>query len=221
MEIGATLLTLPWATLGWLACLACALGAARQAAWRWLARDGAALRLATTVAAVVALWQIRAAPGGEPAFHLLGATLVTLAFGWALAIIALLGALLVSTAMTTDAWSAWGMNGVVLVVLPVAVSYGWARLGEAWFPQHFFVYVFSAGFVGGALAVVVNALSATLVLFCAGEMSHQALGANYLPTAILLLFPEAFITGGAVTLAAVYRPQWLVSFSDARYVDGH
>ncbi|MCP5199059.1 MAG: energy-coupling factor ABC transporter permease [Gammaproteobacteria bacterium] len=221
MEIGASLLTLPWAVPAWLACLACALYAGWRAPWRWLGRGGAALRLATAVAAVVALWQIRAAPGGEPAFHLLGATLLTLAFGWALALLALLTALAVLTASTTGAWMVWGMNGLVLVVLPVAVSYGWARLGEAWLPRHFFVYVFSAGFLGGALAVVSNALAAGLVLYGAGEMSRQALTSNYLPTALLLLFPEAFVTGGAVTLAAVYRPAWLASFSDARYVDGH
>ncbi|MGE0483800.1 MAG: energy-coupling factor ABC transporter permease [Gammaproteobacteria bacterium] len=220
MEFGASLLTLPWAVPGWVACLLCASYATWRAPWRWLGRGNAALRLATAITAVVALWQIRAAPGGEPAFHLLGATLVTLAFGWALALLALLGALAVLTAAKTGAWAAWGMNGVVLVVLPVAVSYVWARLGERCFPRHFFVYVFSAGFLGGALAVLANAIAAGLVLYAAGEMSRSALTANYLPTAVLLLFPEAFVTGGAVTLAAVYRPEWLASFSDARYVDG-
>ena len=30
----------------------------------------------------------------------------------------------------------------------------------------------------------------------------------------------AFITGGALTLLVVYRPQWVATFDDARYIAG-
>ena len=43
---------------------------------------------------------------------------------------------------------------------------------------------------------------------------------NYMPSGILILFPEAFATGGCMTLAVVYRPAWVVSFDDRRYLHG-
>jgi uncharacterized membrane protein len=41
-----------------------------------------------------------------------------------------------------------------------------------------------------------------------------------MPSGILILFPEAFATGACMTLAVVYRPAWVVSFDDRRYLHG-
>ncbi|MGE0336406.1 MAG: energy-coupling factor ABC transporter permease, partial [Gammaproteobacteria bacterium] len=106
------------------------------------------------------------------------------------------------------------------VYLPVAASYVLARASERWLPPHFFVYVFAAAFFGAALTAAMTALAACAVLGFSGGVPRDAVLENYLPTTILLLFPEAFVTGALVTLAAVYRPDWLVSFRDRDYVDG-
>ncbi|MEQ8493572.1 MAG: energy-coupling factor ABC transporter permease, partial [Gammaproteobacteria bacterium] len=148
------------------------------------------------------------------------ATLATLAFGWQFAII-VLGMVLGVTVLAGDSdWRAAGLNGCINVVVPVAVSYLWARCSETRLPRHLFVYIFSAGFFGAMLAVAATALTAGSVLWLADLMAPRPLFGNYLPASLLLLFPEAFLTGGMVTLAAVYRPHWLVSYDDRRFIDG-
>lgn len=190
------------------------LATARGAAWRWLFASGAAPRLAAAATAVLVVWQVRAAPDGGPAFHLLGATLLTLAFGWRLAVIALGGVLAVSAAAGESGFLALGANGIASVLVPVAVSYAWARATERLLPANLFVYVFSSAFFGAALAMTAAVLASALMIAASGAAPPGELAANYLPTSLLLLFPEAFLTGGLVTLAVVYRPAWLVSFDD-------
>ena len=43
---------------------------------------------------------------------------------------------------------------------------------------------------------------------------------EYTPYLVYLAFGEATLTGMLVTLAVVYRPQWVATFDDARYIDG-
>lgn len=221
MELSTTILTPPLLTLGYLVYAAGLAWALVSAPWSWFTRDGAANRFAATTLAVLAVWQLRAELDGGPAVHLLGATLLTLAFGWRLAVIALSIVLLFTSAITTGDWFAIGVNGTVLVLLAVAASYLIARTTERLLPRHLFVYLFVSAFFGAALTIAVVSLAALGIAGSAGLMSPHALQHNYRPTALLLLFPEAFTTGALVTLAAVYRPQWLVSFSARRYLGDH
>jgi uncharacterized membrane protein len=47
--------------------------------------------------------------------------------------------------------------------------------------------------------------------------SPTGLGEPLLPY-VLLMFPEAFLSGGLITLMAVYLPHWVASFDDRRYL---
>lgn len=191
----------------------------RHLPWTWLRRDERLERYGASVAALLALWQLRAVLGGGPTIHLLGATLLTLAFGWRLALLGLTLVMSAATLAGGTGWSAWGANGG-LIALAVAVSYGTARASQLWLAPNPFVYFFVAGFLGAALAVAASSAAAVLLLLAAARASHEAILANYLPSALLMLFPEAFLTGALVTLAVVYRPRWLVSYRDRDYLDG-
>lgn len=219
MELTAEILTPAQLLLGVAIYAAGLVWAAAGAPWSWFLRDGAANRFAATTLAVLMVWQLRAELDGGPAVHLLGATLLTLAFGWRLAVTALSIVLLLTTAITTGDWRALGVNGTLLILLAVAVSYLVARLTERLLPRHLFVYLFVSAFFGAALTIAVVSFATLGVAGFAGIMSAHALSGNYRPTALLLLFPEAFITGALVTLGAIYRPAWLVSFSERRYLD--
>ena len=50
----------------------------------------------------------------------------------------------------------------------------------------------------------------------AGAARDAAMG--YVVSAPLMVFGEAFLTGGALALMVVYRPQWVASFEDARWL---
>jgi uncharacterized membrane protein len=43
---------------------------------------------------------------------------------------------------------------------------------------------------------------------------------GYLPFYILMAWGEAFMTGAAVTLIVVWKPQWIATFNDERYLLG-
>ncbi|MBX9605806.1 MAG: energy-coupling factor ABC transporter permease [Gammaproteobacteria bacterium] len=219
MELSDALLPASWRVAGGLLYAALALVVLRRMPWYWLGRRDVPARFAAFTVAVLALWQLRAALGDAPAMHLLGATLLTLAFGPALATFALSLVLAGATYKAAQGWGCFGLNGLLLVMLPVGVSYAWARVTERLLPRHVFVYFFVAAFFGAAVSAAVSALAVGAVLALGGAVSRVALVGNYLPTSLLMLFPEAFLTGGFVTLAVAYKPHWLVSFRDRDYLE--
>ena len=102
--------------------------------------------------------------------------------------------------------------------VPVAVSWGILRAVERWLPAHLFVYLFVAAFFGAAAALLATGLAASTLLGAAGVYSFDYLGAEYIPWLLLMAWAEAFTTGAAITLMVVYRPEWVATFDDARYL---
>lgn len=190
----------------------------RFAPWRRLSRaDQLHLWLGSIVTLLV-LWNIRT--GIQPGlnFHMLGATALTLMFGPELAVIGMSLVLLGTTlAGFSGVWT-FSLNALIMGVLPVAISHAVYRMADARLPNHLFVYVFVNGFFGGALAMAATGLAATTLLAVSGAYPASYLYGEYLPFFVLLGWSEALLTGMAVTLMVVYRPAWIVTFDDARYL---
>ncbi|MHB1215637.1 MAG: energy-coupling factor ABC transporter permease [Thiobacillus sp.] len=196
-------------------------------AWRWLMSgdwrrlaDPARLNLflGATVA-VLALWQIRTGIKPGLAFHLYGLAALTLMFGFWRATFAGVLVLLANAAFGRGSWSALGVDALLMAALPAAVSWGVYRLLERRLPNHFFVYVLGNGFFGAALSAAAIGLATTALMAAAGAYPLEYLLANYTPYATLMIsWAEAFSTGMAITMMAVYRPQWLETFDDVKYI---
>lgn len=192
--------------------------AIRTAPWRKL-KDASPLNvwLGTCVVLMV-IWSIKTGIKPGLNFHLLGATAMTLMFGPQLA---LLGLTIVLTAVTLagmSGWQGYGWNALIMGAVPVAVSYGIYWLADRKLPNHLFVYIFLNAFFGGALAMAVTGLGATLLLQLSGTYLPAYLYHDYLSYFILMAWSEAVTTGMAITLMAVYSPLWLSTFDDARYL---
>ncbi|MFO7541682.1 MAG: energy-coupling factor ABC transporter permease [Thiobacillus sp.] len=198
--------------------------------WRWL-MSGDWRRLAEPVrlnlflgatVMMLALWQIRTGVQPGLAFHLYGMTALTLMFGFGRASVAGVLILLANVAFGRGNLTALGADAMLQVVLPAAVTWGVLSLAERHLPKHFFIYVFVNGFFGAALAVASIGLATTLVMVLGDAYPLDYLLAQYTPFATLLIsWAEAFSTGMAVTVMAVYRPAWLETFDDARYIQNH
>lgn len=196
-------------------------------AWRWL-QSGDWRRLAEparlnlflgATVAVLALWQIRTGIKPGLAFHLYGIAGLTLMFGFGRAVLAGVLVLLANAAFGRGAWASLGLDAMLVAALPAAVSWGLFHLLDRWLPNHFFIYVLGNGFFGAALSVAAIGLATTGLMVVAGAYSLEYLLASYTPYATLLIsWAEAFSTGMAVTMMAVYRPAWLETFDDARYI---
>ncbi len=195
--------------------------------WRWL-MSGDWRRLAEparlnlflgATVAVLALWQIRTGVKPGLTFHLYGISAMTLMFGFWRASFAGVLVLLANAAFGRGNPVALGIDALLQAVLPAAVSWGVFRLLDRRLPNHFFIYVLGNGFFGAALAVAAVGLATTAVMALAGVYPLDYLLTQYTPYAALLIaWAEAFSTGMAITMMAVYRPAWLETFDDARYI---
>jgi len=171
---------------------------------------------------VVFLWTARAGLPQNPGLnlHLLGATVLTLAFGWPLAALGMLAALLAVTGLGLSGWHAFSVNALVMVVVPVAVAAAIHEIVHRKLPNHPFIYIFISAFLGGALTLAGLAGAASAVLLASGAYGLDELVREYLRYLPLLMFPEAFVSGGILAILVVYKPEWVVTFDDERYIQG-
>ncbi|OIQ83360.1 cobalt transport protein CbiM [mine drainage metagenome] len=164
------------------------------------------------------LWSIKAGIRPGLSFHLLGGTLLTLMFGARLAMAGLAVVLLGVTLAGAAGWASLGVNWLLGGVLPVTLSYLLYAVVDRKLPNHLFVYIFVNAFIGAGLVVLITGAAVTLLLELSGAYPGAYLARNYLPYYILMGWSEALLTGMAVTLMVVFRPAWLSTFSDLRYL---
>ena len=203
MDLPSQLVPLPLAVVAFvvfaIALVAAGAGAVRESALR-------AHRYPALVVAVLVLWQLRALTVDGIALHLLGAALLQLVFGWRLALLGL-GALIAGhTANGAGGWLALGLNGVLLAVLPVMLSHLLSREVSRRAPGNPFAYIFIAGFAGGALTMMAVIAGSTALLLGVGTTAADRVLDQYALSGVLLVFPEAFVTGTILAWLAMFYP---------------
>lgn len=207
---------LSWSTL--VAALLCLLVAIRYAPWRRLAaRDLQHVYLGAMVV-VLLLWSMRAGLSIGLAIHLLGMTALTLMWGWALALVAAAGVCLGLLLAGIEDLSVIGLEYLCAGMVPVLVSWLVFRQTERRLPNHLFVYLFVTVFVGAALATVAGSLLRAALLGLTGVHDQARLIQEYLALLPLFALPEALLNGFIMTLLVVYRPCWVLTFDDRRYL---
>ncbi len=191
----------------------------RTAPWRRLL-DGHQLNAVLGAAVILTLlWSMNAGVKPGLNLHLLGAMASTLIFGPQLALVVVALALAGITLNGSAEWTAYPLNLLVMGIVPVLVGRFYFRLVERWLPKHFFVYIFINAFIGAAAVVLVQGVVASVMLFAAGAYPADLLLSEYLPFFLLLGFAEAWLSGMALTLLVVYRPEWVASFDDRSYLN--
>jgi uncharacterized membrane protein len=191
-----------------------------RAPWRLIANSNLQHLWMAGCVGLLLVWSVKAGIKPGLNFHLLGATLLTLMFGPRLAMISLATVLIGVTLTGASGWSSLGVNFLLMAALPTIFSYAVYSQAHHKLPTHVFVYIFIDAFVTAGLAMILCGLVAVVLLAASEVYSMQYLGREYLPYFILMGWSEAILTGMAVTLMVVYRPQWLATFSDQQYVKG-
>lgn len=207
-----------WLALAAVLALACLAEAVRRAPWHWLVPRGRVNLWAGAVLALMLMWMMNAGVKSGLNLHLLGASAATLLFGAALGLIAVALALVGSAVNGDVAWSALGLNLLVMGVVPVLITQGLRGAVEKRLPANLFIYIFVLAFAGSWLAVVIVGTVATLLLWIAGAYPLALLLDEYLPFFVLLGFSEAWLTGMLMTLMVVFAEGWVASFDDRRYL---
>ena len=163
------------------------------------------------------LWslQLRLLPAGIPPV-LSGACLAVLMLGWPAAVVttsmAAGAALVIAGSAPAPALVALAWNGLVPATAGLAIGLAVRR----WLPRHPFVYILGRGFAGTALAMTIAGVTAY-----AWQPHPPGTDATILVTSRwLAAWGEAFATGALTAIFVAFRPQWLATWSDARYLPG-
>jgi len=220
MNLPDGLLDTVWTVVAWLLFAVATVIAGRRAPWRLLADDARLNAFLAMIVALILLWHLQAGVKPGLSLHLLGATVLTLCFGWLLAFLGLGVVLLGVTLNGAAGWQAFALNALLMAGVGVGVSHAAHRLVDRLLPGNLFVFIFCKGFFTAALAVLAVGLASTLVFALAGTYTGEYLAEEYLPYFILLAFSEAWLSGMLSTLLAVYRPQLLADGGDAFFPGG-
>ncbi|RXZ42447.1 energy-coupling factor ABC transporter permease [Crenobacter cavernae] len=204
-----------WSALG-AAVLALA-GAAWRVDWKTLTPSRANAWAGAMVLTML-MWTLSGGFKPGLSFHLLGAALMTLLMGPWLALLALAAVLAGATAMGAGSWLAIGLNWWTMAAVPVGVAGGGLWLAQRLLPANLFVYVFVNAFLAGGASYFAASLSGVAVLGLAGAYEAEYLLADALPFYFLLSWSEAFTSGLLTAVLVVYRPHWVSTFDDDRYL---
>lgn len=166
------------------------------------------------------IWMIRASLQSGLNIHLLGSMLLTLMFGWRLGV---LGMTLVNVLVCV--WGNGlienlGLSIIIYAYFSITFCYLYFLLVERFLPRNFYVYLFVTAFFGSSLSFIVTGTVSVIILGLLNVYTWSILIEEYLPFYYLMSFSEAFLSCGVITLLVVYRPQWVYSFRDNRYLIG-
>lgn len=187
-------------------------------------------------------WTRHLLPSGM-ALHVSGSCLLVLMFGWPLAVwsVTLVGLLagmlealspprvdayqhLVAGPAVRDlsdlASHLWlNLDAIVaqiawMGVLPATLSLALGLMLRRWLPLHLFVFILGRGFMVTAVAVsLAGVLSALFERVPASLETSEWLLANW-----LMGWGEAFSTGMLIAIFVAFKPHWLLTYSDQRYL---
>lgn len=217
--ISAQVLSSTSLALGWLAYLPLLVWAASRARWIELCSDRRRQHLLFgTVFGLFALWLVRRDFDTGVSYHFIGMTAVTLLLDWPLAVLggflAQLGLLLLGR----QDLAALGVNGLLLVGVPVLITELCATLVERAQPRNLFVYIFCCGFFPAALTVLVCLAAALGLLWLDERFAMPEWLGDFVGYLWLMMFPEAFINGTLISALVVFCPEWLETFNRTRYL---
>lgn len=182
-------------------------------------RDSSSLNVFLgAVVILMLLWTMRA--GIQPGlnFHLLGATALTLMFGWQFAWFAIT---LIVVGITTNGnagWDALPLNVLLMGGIPIAVTQTALFLAQRFLPHNYFIYIFLNSFLAAGLSSIAVALTAYTVYRYSGIYPVETLNTQYLPFMLLVALPESTLNGITMTGTVVYKPEWVASFHDRWYL---
>lgn len=194
--------------------------AIRQTDWRLFYNSRLLQHLSLGGIAILSfIWMMSARLDQGLSIHFLGITALTLMLGYRRALLSAAVIVLVNQAFNDYQWSALSSLYLTHGVVPATLTYAAYAFIYHRLPRHPFVYIFVTAFITGALAIAFTHLTHSLWALSSGLLSWDAIWNNYALITPLVMFPEALLNGMAVTLMLVYKPDWLVTFNDATYLD--
>lgn len=204
-----------WALPGWalLALLA----------WRSLRRvlAGGALRGAQQhlwLAGIVILpwlWTLQVRTADGAAFGLLGAALYALVFGLHWARLGLIAAVALHTALHGGSWASFGINGLLLAVVPTAIAGVLQGQLERRLPTNLFIFIIGNGLFVSLLTTIATSM---LLLAAGWLMAPTSAAQDKFAYALLLAWGEALASGMVFSALVVFGPHLVLTYRQDLYL---
>jgi uncharacterized membrane protein len=213
VDVPAALAAWTWLALGIILAWA-----ARRARWEHLAACNLTRVWHGAIVAVILLWSLKARLNDGFTFHLLGMAGITLMLGLPLALISAALAVFVVAVMQQAPVSQVAIAWLTLGFVPIVTLDALRRAAERHLPANFFIYTFVIAFASTAVSVLAATLASLAAWSLVADRAFGELAAVYLPIVIQMGFGEALLTGMLLTIFVVYKPHWVATFDDARYL---
>lgn len=185
--------------------------------WRLLAGHPAlATPLLATLVILPWLWALPALHKAPLQLQWSGAVLVLLMLGWPLAVPVLLLAGVLAWAVSPLPAQAALVAAVWQGVVPATFALGIGAALRRWLPPHPFIYVLGRGFLGAVLCLFAAGLLAQYF----GAPLPGVSGQLGMVAHWLMAWGDAFVTGMLTAIFVAFKPQWLLTWSDHRYLRG-
>ncbi len=164
------------------------------------------------------LWRIKAGIFAGLDIHILGVTAITLILGWRLASLAAVLATVLLASFSIVSWEQSAVYILTTALIPIYFSYAVFSIVYYTLPRHLFVYVFICSFLCAALANCLKIVVTATYFWAIGSYDWTTLLDNYIILCALIWFPEAMLSGMAMTILVIYRPHWVRTFYDKEYL---
>jgi len=205
----------PW--LDWALCLGLLLAALPFKPWLPLRHGPLQSPWLAAMVLLPFLWSTeRMLPSGL-ALHVSSACLLTLMFGWPLGMWTLVPVVALASLVgraTLPEVGSMVSHLVWLGLVPGTLALGLGLAIRRWLPHHLFVFILGRAFIASALAVSITGYLAYL----AGRKPDTLALEEWLLAYWLTGWGEGFGTGMLVAIFVAFKPHWLLTYSDARYL---
>lgn len=221
MNLPDTNFSLLWIISGFVIFLLALFWAIKTAPWHKIRHDSEAQHVFIGTTLVLFFGWIASASIEEGlSFHVLLVTTATLMFGPQFALLAASLALLgVTLAGESGMWM-YGVNAVLLFLVPIAITWRLAVWAYRALDRNFFVFILFNGFFAAGLSIFVSMILASGVMLFGGLYSLEKLMQSFLPFIPLIVIPEAFVNGMILLALVMFKPEWVSCFDDDQYLKG-
>ncbi|MCP4077573.1 MAG: hypothetical protein GY744_15480 [Gammaproteobacteria bacterium] len=189
-----------------------------RAPWSVLIQKDSSNILFASCAIVFLFWHLKVNLDDGLSIHLLGSTILTLMFRWQVALMANAIIVLGITLTTTADFQAFAMNGILMGIIPIGISHVIWRINERFLPANYFIYIFFAAFLAAGISILTSGFICYRLLNLLPNLLRQETLDQYLLILIPVMYPEAFITGAVISVFVIYKPEWIATFDDHRYL---
>lgn len=218
MDYYAQIFSPDWLWLGNYAFAFVLVRAAWTAPWRALWRNNEQFNaLIGLTLWLGVLWLLPVGVRAGLKLHPLGATLCMLMFGWQIAAMMLSSLLLASLWHNGTSLTAMGSIGLVMIVLPLAVSRSLLALFERFGKRNYFAFVLWNGYFGGIVAMLMVGLANGLLVMVFGAYSWFTIKNVYLSFLPIICATESVLTGAFISGFAAFKPNAVAHFDQDVY----